>query len=658
MFLPDASGGGSSKLRPLTGNVTPQAFEYGSMPPEVDRPYPYTELYLGIGERMQGDGTPRRIAYGINIDSSIDGKWMLGPGFTTETINAGQPIRGFVKALHSGSEVIWALAGNKMFRRTADAAWTDSHTLGAAGATVQAIRFKDTAANDRLYVATSAGNLLSYDGATWTLSGAGAGPAGEKCRAIERVDNDLIVGYDNKITSAQADPRLRGSWGPVFTVGDASSAISWIRAHRGVAWIFKPEGPYTLDPAGDDVEHFESLRNQAQVNNGVNAAPFLNKLWAPWRDALYTIGPNGELDTAGSEILLENGTEVQGQVVGTAGHRFWFNYVLVYNSVNGNSYLLKYGSWALNPQTERLSQFFGVYCGAIAKFSSKQGTCIEVLSMSATGNDRLYIGFLDGTGAWTALPRFGPSPAADSGCSFATTGDVFLPRHHGGYRVDQKGFIGYSVPATFLNANNYAKIAYRTDPTASFVPHVLPNGGAALYTLPGQRVDYTEQTKIAARLLDVRVTLEKGIGAATTETPILDGLVIHERVRPNAVFDYSFQVIASNYAVKHNGTVDRRSAKQIRDAMKAAVASVNTVAVTLPEEETIEVAFLDYKEDRVPWLARDGLAWLVTISGVQFVATLGTGSPAGAAPGLFSTLNALSLGTMQLYTLGQLEDLV
>lgn len=651
MLVPDQDGQLVTR-KSQSIDALPTTFEYGSQPPYKERTVIFERLYRGFGQKVEDRPTDRRTAFGINADTgSLNGLWMKGPRFTSETINAGQPILQMVRALHEGVDTVFAVSANKVTRRVGDGSWTDSLT---AATPCQAVRFKALGAGaiDALYVANVTGNLRRYNGTAWATAAAGAGPLEDRATAIAALRDELWVGWDNKVAKSTADPFIRANWGAAITCGDQSVPITWMVTNADNLYVIKRDGSiYTIFRTGVAEELYPGLRSAHDDNNGRNAAVWLDTLWVPVRDALYKIAMDGTLAPDGLEQLLENDSEVRGRYVATAAHQAWANWELVFNTSTGHSYLLKYGAWVSDSERDDDATFIPARHGAFKKWPLKQGTCLQVVPFPSTGggNDRLYAGFSDGTVEWCVLPRGGPNPIRDPNCQFsADDGYVYLPAHHAGFRADNKAYRGFSVGGPTLNGRAYAQVEYRTDPAGLWQPMVDASGVTVNFIVPGQRADFIPGLNIAARQIELRVVLKTSNLASAYETPVVESLAVHEQVRPAAAFERRFRVDARNFVARHDGSVDRRQAEQIRDAFIAAVSAIGTTPVVLPTGETEELNFYEYEDAQLASKAGRGRQWVVEAGAIG----LRVLSQPAVTPG------ALTHGTLEQYTHGQLEGIL
>lgn len=746
MLKPNAEGQlVGRQAQPLRAD--PTTYEYGSASPFLEKTDPFNDIKGGYGQAVQHPNPTSRSYYCINVDQSINGKAIKGPLFNLETVTSGgsdNAIRGIFKGLHAGSETIFVLAGRKVYRGDGGGTWTQSVDLptltgnGSILPTGSTARFKDAGASpvDTLYIGVNLGNMVRYDGTTWHLSVAG-NPAdsgtpdllNQQAQYYESVGDELYVGANNYIAKVEAEPWLKTKYAGPIAIGDSSRPITWMRQNQNELFIIKTNGIYTISTAALDKEIYPGLRVTPSLDNGVNSIVWLNSLWVPFHDNFFKIETDGTISNVGSELLLDNTSEVRGRTVAASGHNSWFLYEGLYNEQLGNSYLLKYGSW-YDSEDARLAtpiQYKNVHNGALKKWKGKQITWLGVISFSP--NDRLYAGFSDGTIEWCVLPRV-PNPAMDSNCRF--TGEesyVYAPRHHANFQADEKttrGFSAYGV----LDPINHVEIEYRTSDSADFSglasiaesDYVIIRSGMdgitngtntftsstaaftsgdlnrdiviggrrrqisqinsgtsilftgdtivtatsvtwsinisakSVFTANSQRIDFPEGQHVIAKSIDIRYKLTNknlpGDAADTSSTPIVEGIGIHEQVRPAFLLEWVITILAKNYLARHDGSVDLRPANQIRQAILAAVSSVGTAEVLLPQEETQELSMVNYSEALIPFNMRHGIEWEITMQGVEF-RTLTTQTTGGG-----DLPTGYTYEDLEAYTYAELESLI
>lgn len=670
MLEPGADGNMvTQKTRTLEATQPPD-YTYSAANPFKERPFEWSKLYGGFGQSFAPIGKPRRYSHTIKCDLSIDGLWMKGPKFEShvETINAGAgEVRQFIQALHAGALTTFAICENGVYRRVADNNWLVSlsaATLTAGVHPQQAVRFKHrgVAPVDALYVTTNNANLWQYDGTTWALAAAAAGPGtgavqGE-ARYIERLNDELWVAGDYWVVKVTDNPMVRANYSAVIYIGDQQAKITWLRQLGDTLIIYKEDGVYTIDTSGLDHELFPTLRGKNSLTNGKNASVWIDKVWFTYGSQTFTMDESGTLKPDGMEQMLENASEVQGSWIAGAGHNTWFFYELYYHPVTNMTYLLKHGTWIDDDQNTSPdnTHFFDAHHGALYDWNKRATSCEILSGLHTGGNDRLYVGFLDGTISWCVLPRTSPNPSRDQNCEF--TGEdsyVYLPVHHSGFRADNKLWHGITVAGKILSITEWIEVEYRLDITNELASWIQVSPTDPRFTIPSQKHLFTTDevgNPIYGKLIQIRVKLMKDANLSFSPasiSPIIEGIVLHESVRPSFSRDFTFNVKAGSFLSRRNGQVDRRRGSQIQTDLLQQCAKTGPVNVVLPTGETEALTLVDYKDSAASWGKRRDHEWLIVIQGIQ----LGTLSGDLDIP-----TSGLTYATLETYTLGELESVI
>lgn len=659
--------------------IAPTNYEYGSANPFLERTESWDQLYGGMGQAVQPETRPRRYMYATRADLSVNGYWMKGPNFEnhreTVDVSAGE-VRQLVKAIAGGVESVFAICENGVWVRTADGTWQASLTatttpaLPASTYPQQAARFKNKGAGniDGLWVGMSAGNIWVYDGTNpWTVASGSQGPLNPitpsdgQARYIERVGDELWVAGDYWVTKVEESPGDRTKYSGAIYIGDQTSKITWLRAIGNVLFIFKTDGIYSISTAGVDQELFPTLRGKNDPENGQNAAVWMNRMWFSFRDDTYTMDINGLIQPDGLEQMLENLSDVKGRFVAGAGHNTWFFYEVYYNPYNQKSYLVKHGSWVENADQEGATKFTDAHHGSLAEWNKRATSATIISNVHPNGNDRLYIGFADGTVEWCVLPQASPNPSTDQTCEYtALDSYVYLPIHHANFQADNKFWRGVSIFGPRLTNNEYCTVEYRHDLTNSDTTWLLLgrvrladgtfDDSNTRFTIPGQRHDWPTINPIYSHTILLRVKLEKDPNLALSPiniTPVINGINVHEAIRPAISLQYAMSVAAKSFAPKHNGTVDRRRGEHIREEILASASQVGAVLIRLNDQRTQEMVIIDYKESLVPKSKRRAVGFLLQLTCLQLLSFTNIAVESG-----------ITYRTLEHYTLGQLENLL
>jgi len=634
MLKPTREGFLTGRASPFLEGVSPTTYEYGAARPDEETTFLFGRLTGGMGERVQSSSTSRRYYYAQGVDCSIGGIARLGPAFTAATLPAAlaspSSVRQIVVGPGASGDQLFLLRGQEVDARVAGT-WSLSHDFTAGNQPNQAVVFQGTAGTRGLWVATTQGQLWKFDGTTWTQATL---PAGASAQFVERVEGELFVGAGAYVRVCTADPLLAASWGGAIQVGDLSTSITYLKAVDDVLFVFKADGVYTLNADGSDNDLTPELRPQAAATNGVGAVAWRDRLWFPYGDAYYSLGSSGAFTPVGPERLAENDSPVRGLAVSATPHADWFLYLGLYNPATSMSYLLKHGTWLPDQGTDATGayRFADVWHGSIAEWS-KRVTRLDVDYLGT--NPVLWVGFADGSLESAVLPARTPDPALDPACRFAGLGGGWLwaPAHDDQFGADVKAFHGMTALGPRITTAQRVSVRYRVDPPLF--------GGIELtlgfFTAPGQRLEFPDLTTPVARDESTGRQLLFRLGLETTDatlTPIVEGVGLHEAVRPDAArpalrVAWSATVRGGNRIVRRDGVLSRTRAEAIVAAARTMAQAAGHVLVRFPDGVVRAVAAVEYAAALHPEEGRDGLEVDIPLRLVTYRTVPGTGTLSG-----------------------------
>ena len=525
---------------------------------------------------------------------------------------------------------------------------------GSGGGTANAemsIRVR-LANDDYLYLGSTASNLYRYDGSSWSVATANAGPPEGAAEYLTVLNKELWVMWGNKVSKAEASPLERDNWsGSILLGGSDGTNLATVGT---TLYAFKADGVFTVNEDGTSQNILPQLREVQIADNGQQAAIWLDSLWAPVGNAFYRIKGDGSFTPTGTEQLLENASEVRGRIVASVGHNTWHNYELLFNPATGDSYLGKWGSWietANNADTEGTpgSRFRPAHHFAIKVWRDKQATCCAIITAADLGetNDRLYVGFSDGTVEWCWLPRYNPNPITDSACEFTDQrGYLAYPAHHASFPADTKNFRGWSIFGPQLSNLLSARISYRLDPDSGFTTLADEDLTPVEFTADGQRYNITGAT-LVGKTIEFRLELLRSAAASVNTTPLVYGVAIHEQLRPAFVLEWLMNVNASTNVARHDGTSERRSPDQIREALRVACAAYTPTTVIMPDGSEEEMGYLDCREELKSYDHRYGMSFDIGVRCMQYRTLSNVAQAYG-----------LSYGALEAYTYDELEGIL
>jgi hypothetical protein len=466
-----------------------------------------------------------------------------------------------------------------------------------------------------LYVTNNNGQIWERTPAgTWTQC---ATPAGFLPTRLEVVGTELWAADQANcvVRNVKADPKVATNWSGPILVGDPSVAISNIRQTGNTLVIFKQDGSlFTLNADGSVNDLFPGLRVPISPDNGLRAEAWLNALWFRAGPSFYRLDmPGAQLTPAGPGRLLDNASPVRGETRRLVGWGGYQAFVTVWNPANNTSYLLTYGSWEMKQSEDGASAVFDdQYDGAIAHWTGKKSSAMGV--SSASGTDRLYVGFTDGTWDWFKLVQ---NPlAADSGAEFNLgPAELVFPLHTAMFQADLKHWLGFSIFGPVLRVGDEATIFYRLMGSAGS-PAMDPSGDwlqLGEFTANGQRIE--APSNLVGNALSLKVSLTNSNSATT---PVIEVVAFHERVVPAFKRDIRGTVDGRAVISRLDGAAYRPNPVQVHKTMMDFAAHPGSFAIELPDETVNEVALFDYGERLLPMAAGGGQAWAIDFQATQF----------------------------------------
>lgn len=650
MLIPNQDNLLVAKKQQALDNVVPSVQEYGSAP--IYRERTFTAKFTGgYGERVQSSFADPRYYWGedIQISGGLAGKGPLLHPITPSTAAAGIVVRFLDAPSGAGALQQLILAGTKCYLRT-----DDTNTGQTVQKDVAADRWMDgviyqggfAGATPSLYATTAAGALWERTSANvWTQA---ALPTGFLPQFLEVLNTELWAAdpVASVVRKSTADPKVAGSWGGPIFVGTPAVPITGLRQTANILTIFKADGSvYTLNADGTVNDLFPGLRVPLNSDNGRRAAAWLDALWFRAGAGFYRLDqPGAVLTPTGPGKLLDNGSPVQGEPRVFCGWGAYRAYLAVWNPLTTTTYLLTYGNWEANTTTTGTAfSFDDQFDGSQAHWPSKKATAMNV--SSATGQDRLYIGFDDGTWTWLKLVQ---NPlTTGSGAEFQLGPcSIIFPLHHAMFQADLKHWLGFSVFGPVMRPGDEATLSYRimasatgpgTDPSGNWLP-------LGEFTANGQRID--TPPNLTGNALQLKVDLSN---TTTADTPVIETIAYHERVVPAFKRDLQFTMDARNFQTRLDGAVYHFNADVTHQQLLDFAAQPGSLAVELPDETLDEVAWFGYQERMSPPSAGGGRGWAVDVQMTQFrILTV---------YGIISRFKGTRIGDLRGYTIGAVRTM-
>lgn len=578
-------------------SVAPSDYSYGSQNPRVGRNQSYEAFPGGYGQDQQDGFQVTRYRDALGVDASVHPR-VLGPDIDTLTPATTDATNGGTAPGFTLLGVEYAVMGRYCLIRDSDATWSVSKDFGADKAATDAIVITpNSGSTPYAYVAMGdAEYFYRFDGTTWEQH------ASLYARAWLRIGHDFYRAHDTNMLAkvdVNADPWTAGNWTAdnAFRIGDKSAGITKLaKTATGVMVVFKEDGVYSLDAAGEDVQYFPFLRFSPSSENGKYTFDYGNDLVSTYREGTFTLGADLSYTPMGPERQTSGYTgDVKGRITAGLGHGTFRAYGWIYNPDTDDSYLMVWDG--------------SVWHGSIsAAFENQKITAMWRSTVGApTGHQRAYFTTSIGTIGWFTLPCT-PHPANCDEYGFVQTGTLTHTRFTGGFLKEPKTLRALTVQGPNLTSTQYVTYDYKTDVAASSYT-------AFGNTFDGRVETANFATNTSATVAELRETLTS---SSSTASPQVAGMALNHALRDDLILEYSGVVLADDALTYHNGTPCRLSAEAIRDVLLAAAAAQGSVTVILPDEQSKALSFIDYGEamaldPRRQWKA--GLSW----TAVEFI---------------------------------------
>jgi hypothetical protein len=621
--------------------VAPTDFTYSAQSPQEGRIMPIDDFALGYGLSLQREWQDRRCQKCIAADTSAGILGIKGPDIPTVTpdrVDATAGVSGFFEL---GGD-IYALNGRYVFKRTSDlpTGWdTLSKDFGEGKAATDAVVLQpNNGATTYAYVAMGdAEPIYSFEGTNWVQHAEASKLYARKWLLAGRELYRALATNQVSKVDVNSDPFVYANWSAdnMWVIGDKLHGITNLGATvEGEVIVAKADGLYTVDTSGNSVDLYPNLKMAPEADGGRAMGSWLNNLYVSYREGCFRLGSNDigrgfVLESIGPEKLAGNNTELRGRITALRGHDAFNLYAGLWNPDTNTSYLMKFGGWVPTQggKMERIDSWHGSISVA---YEGKKITALHKSTVGApAGHSRMYIGFSDGTIAWFVLPCTADPSACDEYKFTTTDGRITFPRLTFLFAQEPKALKSISVNGRNLSGSAYARVEYRTNPSAALT--VLDGD----FDSPmSETVQFPVGT--SGTMLDLDLVLKN---VTVDETPQITGVGIDHILRRKTKLLYTFLVLADDGLIKRNGTPFRIGADRIKSLVRAAADIAEGVPVILPDEKTLRLFVIDYGES---------LGWDERLR--QWRAALSVQAMEFEEIDLSGTYNRLAL-----YTYGQLE---
>jgi hypothetical protein len=428
-------------------------------------------------------------------------------------------------------------------------------------------------------------------------------------REVRKADAFLAVGSQLvRVSRETGGPRLSVStdggsastWPTGTPVGDGAFGVNALLSLGRTVFPVKSDGLYSLRPGDESGAEVEHLWSQALWRSGPHsgrgAAAWRGYLWLPLPQGFYRFRP-GELTPAGPERLRENDSPIRGRISACAGDAHFLYAVL--RDETGHSTLL-----ALNQEQDSwhpIAQLGQVECQHMW-LSDRPGP-----------NPRLYIA-AGGSLAALVLPRGSANPLHDSNCRFARSAEIVLSSFDAGFTAQPKAFLALTISGARLTALTWVDVAYRLGDGEAFRP-------LGRFAASGQRIEFGPEA--AASAINLRLTLHSD---DPTTTPVIHAASLAYAIRTDFKRVFEFVVRIADQAPLRDGRRERRSGREIKQAIAASAATREPVVLVSPDGEHVEALVRGAEAQARRSEAGRDLEWQMPVTATEYRPTAGTGT--------------------------------
>jgi len=681
-------------------NVAPTDYGENAQNPIFGRTQTWRTFHLGMGLQVEDEDPSRpegRYRWAINADCSVASRIaMQGPQLSKLTPGSRNSTWGVTKFFDLGGK-LYFLNGEYLQRLDSDSSVTTVGTFGANRWAVDVVVFSSNAFADTVpaYAYIAVLDTTNFYPGTEAAAGEGAshpivpgvsqlptepitlGPnppdqeGNYRDVPMWRFDgttltqhanltarNFCVIGRDlyrangrNQVSTVDVDtdPWDAGNWRAEnqYLIGDRTASITALTPTAlGTLVVFKQDGIYSVDAAGESVHYFSFLKYAPRAGNGANWGAFMNDLYVRYGESLYKLDPDFTLAEVGPNRYGTLGNPVKGRTTAFAGHANFHAYTGMWDPDTDTAYLMKYGSHQPNERGEpvRVEAWHGSIITPIA--ANRVTALFASTYLAPNDHTRMYLGLRDGSIGWFVLPCT-PDPASCTQYRFSVEGSwVVFPNWHAGFPGDVKPLRYAAVSGDNLNGANYVTARYRLDPVSADAASGMPWIDLAGHfdTVPSERIDFPGGTacKTGAFRLDLTCV-------DPAKSPLVSSFSVRWRLTTDLQQTFDLIVLAEDGLVCRDGTPLRRGAQRIRDHVRQFAESGEIVELVLPDEEIKMVSVYDYGETMGWWERAEKWVSALRVSFAE--------DSAGAVYGTYGRLRAYTYGNLRGLTYGALRQL-
>lgn len=582
----------------------------------------------GYGLQEQLESRSNRYYYTSNADARVPGRIMTGPAKTAHTLSgSGGTVRAMAVMSDGGTDTLFVGVGQYVYKSTDGSTFTQAQDMGSGRVATSMVVFQGTQSKPALFVGVEAGQ--GY----WTyINGTGWTEDGDEGVHFAVTKDEIWRGYKDSNTwkvQKATDGGATASWSGAITVGEGSTQITEMMHLDDRIYIYKENQLFTLVAAASSIDE-EVWPDSFETKNtltGVGSSTWASRMYMVIPSAgLYEYQLSGSdqfIQAVGPGLLATNDSSVRGKITATVGDRDYYLYAAIQNE-DGDSFLM---AW------DRANS---AWHGSLVNLGSVTVRKM-LIDHKVTTNPKLYIG-TDSTVASVILPRSSRDPSQDSNCTFATNGQIYMPRFTSLLPFVAKSYLANSVAGSNLSTTNYIKAYYRTATSGSYTAF------GSNFTATARKDFPTAGVK--GESLDVYLDLFGG----ASSPPKLANWTLHYAVRPTFKRRFVATVHAGTRLALNDGSEDTMTHSAIRSAIIDTLDS-GPVTIIGPDGSSYTALLKgqDYIETPLEYNSGGTYESAIRILATEYAAT--------NVKGTWKRLESYTWAQLESYTWGALENL-
>ena len=457
----------------------------------------------------------------------------------------------------------------------------------------------------------------------------------------------------------------QASYGTITKVGDATTAVNVIisvgettdTGFEERAYAVKTDGVYTSTATGT-VAWLRVVDFLVNANSGIGAARWhVDKaVYVPVANGLFRF-VDKRFEPVGPELIGPNDSPVRGEITAVAGDSYYL-YAFVQTQA-GVTWLLSWGVYL--PQDDGTTRFLPIW-HTLKNLGSVTVRTALVTTTDTGGAARLIFGRSADAG-YCVVSNESPNRRLDTQSTFAQTSSLYWSRFDGGFKSEEKAYLGFSgviegwnvatAAAALLENVGDVRVSYRLAPTDSFT-----TVGTWSTSTDAVRRDFA--SNLSGRFIDIWVELLSDSG---TVIPVLRSQAMHWALRNKFKREPVFRATRGPFSITHdNVLLDAENERSIKTLIHNARKTATAVTLATPDGETVLVLFNWVQRElvQVPvqraearGLGREGRqefrAWIWTFQVSEYRVS--------SVAGTLEALGPFSLQALSGYTLTALSTL-